>query len=84
MSDHTVALTVVLDKDYRVDDAEAIMSAIRMVKGVATVTANVADMDTHLAYTRARIDLQQKLWDVLNERRQLLDRCPWGRDVLNG
>ena len=33
MSDHTVCLTVALDKDYRVDDAEAIMSAIRMVKG---------------------------------------------------
>lgn len=43
VSDHTVVLTVVLDKDYRVDDAEGIISAIRMVKGVLSVDANVAD-----------------------------------------
>jgi copper chaperone CopZ len=67
MSDHTVSLTVVLDKDYRVDDAEAIMTAIRMVKGVSSVTANVADIDTHVAYVRAKTDLRDRLWKVLFE-----------------
>jgi len=65
MSDHTVVLTVVLDKDYRVDDAESIVSAIRMVKGVLTVEANVSDIGTHTAYTQARYDLEKKLWSAL-------------------
>jgi inosine-uridine nucleoside N-ribohydrolase len=67
MSDHTVALTVVLDKDYRVDDAESIMSAIKMIKGVTSVEANVADFDTHVAYTRARNELEKKLFDALRD-----------------
>jgi hypothetical protein len=67
MSDHTVALTVVLDGDYRVDDAECIMSAIRMIKGVVSVEANIADPDTHVAYVRARIDLEEKLFEALRE-----------------
>lgn len=65
MSDHTVVLSVVLDKDYRVDDAECIMSAIRMVKGVLTVEANVSDVETHTEYTQARYDLEKKLWLAL-------------------
>jgi hypothetical protein len=67
MSDHTVVLTVVLDGDYRVDDAGSIMDAIRMVKGVASVEANVADPDTHVAYMRARIDLEEKLFEALRK-----------------
>jgi hypothetical protein len=65
MSDRTVVLTVVLDKTYRVDDAESIMSAIRMVKGVLSVDANVSDVGTHAAYSQARSDLAEKLWSVL-------------------
>lgn len=70
MSDHTVVLSVVLDKDYRIDDAECIMSAIRMVKGVLSVDANVADVGAYTAYTQARIDLEKKLWSVLHEERR--------------
>ena len=65
MTDRTVVLTVVLDNIYRTDDAEAIISAIGMVKGVASVTANVADIETHTAYDRARRDLGEKLWAIL-------------------
>ena len=68
MSDHTVVLTVVLDKDYRVDDAESIMSAIGMIKGVISVEANVADSETHVAYIRVRCDLEKKLFDALREQ----------------
>lgn len=66
MSDRTVSLTVVLDKDYRVDDIDSILNAIRMVKGVINVDANVADSDTYIAYTRARYDLSDRLWKALN------------------
>lgn len=68
MSDRTVALTVVLDSTYRVDDAEAIMNAIRMIKGVARVKANVADPDTYIAFARARAELTSKLFDAIKEK----------------
>jgi len=55
MSDHTVVLTVVLDKDYRVDDAESIMFAIRMIKGVLSVKANVTDIATQRTHKQDMI-----------------------------
>lgn len=68
MSDRTVCLTVVLDGVYRVDDAEGIMAAIGMIKGVSTVTANVATVDTYVAYARARTDLEKVIWDALHDK----------------
>lgn len=69
MSDHTVVLTVVLDKDYRVDDAESIMFAIRMIKGVLSVKANVTDIATQRTHKQ---DMIQKrnfgLRYILNEQ----------------
>jgi hypothetical protein len=68
MSDHTVALTVVLDSEYRIEDAESIISAILMIKGVASVDAFVTSPDSHIAYTRARLDLERRIFDVLKSR----------------
>jgi hypothetical protein len=67
MSDKTVALTVVLDNIYRVDDVEKIMKAIIMIKGVCDVKANIADCDTYIAYSRAISDLEEKTWKVIKE-----------------
>lgn len=68
MSDKTVALTVVLDQVYRVDDAKAIMDAIKMIKGVATVEANVANIETYTAYSRAIMELETELFKALHEK----------------
>ena len=68
MSDRTMSLTVVLDKDYRVDDAESIINAIKMIKGVGTVGVNVADSGSYVAYSMARMDLEKTLWDALHEK----------------
>lgn len=66
MSDRTRCLTVVLDRDYRIeDDAQAIINAISMVKGVVGVEANVKSACDYLAYESARYELEQKLWDAL-------------------
>jgi hypothetical protein len=68
MSDRTRCLTVVLDQDYRIcDDAQAIIEAIKMIKGVVAVEANVADIGAYTAYASARIALEQKLWNALKE-----------------
>lgn len=65
MTDRINSVTVVLDKDYRDDDCEAILNALTMVKGVLKVTPHVADIESHVAEERARMDLKQKLLKVL-------------------
>lgn len=68
MTDRYNALTVVLDRDIRDDDAECILNAIRMIKGVRSVTGNVADVESHIAEQRVRHELGQKLMGVLYQK----------------
>jgi hypothetical protein len=65
MSDRINTITVVLENETRADDCEAILAAIRMVKGVIAVTPNVADPTDYMAQERARRELGQKIWEVL-------------------
>ena len=65
MTDRYNALTVVLERDIRDDDADAILQAIRMIKGVLNVEGNVADMDSHVAESRVRREMGDKIWEVL-------------------
>lgn len=67
MSDRTIHLTVVLDKETRVDDAEPILAAISMIRGVVSVTANVTNPLDHVAYARARHDIETRLYTALQE-----------------
>ena len=67
MTDRIKGLVVTLDKDYREDDVEAIVGAIRMIKGVANVHLNVTDMDDHINRQRIRAELVEKLFEVLKE-----------------
>lgn len=66
MTDRYNALTVVLDRDIRSDDAEAIINAIRQIRGVLAVDPHVADMADHVAVARVRAELTEKLWGVLH------------------
>lgn len=65
MTDRYNALTVVLERNIRDDDAETILAAIRMIKGVHSVTGNVADVESHIAEERARHELGQKLIAII-------------------
>ena len=69
MTDRYNALTVVLSEDIREDDAEPLMAAIRMMKGVQSVKGHIATIDSHIAEQRARLELSEKLWDVLHPER---------------
>ncbi len=59
------ALTVVLEQDIRDDDAERLLDAIRMLRGVAGVSGNVASIESHVAEMRARMELGRKLMDIV-------------------
>lgn len=54
MTDRFNALIVTLENDMRSDDAELLMKSIAMFRGVSSVSGNVADVQAHIAFTRAR------------------------------
>lgn len=70
MSDRFNALTVVLDKDIRSEDAEPLMAAIRQLKGVLSVQGNVSSFETAVAEARVRRQLADALFDVIYERKK--------------
>jgi hypothetical protein len=61
MTDRINGLVVVLDRDYRDDDCEQIIEAIKMIRGVESVTKNVADLGSHIAKQQVRVELREKL-----------------------
>ena len=65
MTDRYLTLTVLLKKETREDDAEHILNAIRMIKGVEMVEGNIADRNQWAVESRVRIELGQRLMDVL-------------------
>jgi len=65
MTDRYYTVTVVLERDYREDDAQPILDAIQHIKGVLSVKGNVANPDIWAMETRAKSELAAKLWDVL-------------------
>lgn len=67
MTERIFAYTVVLEKDIREDDSEAIIHAIEMIKGVAEVKPLIAQPELYWAYTKARRELMDKLVQVLDE-----------------
>lgn len=68
MTDRFNALTVVLDHDIREDDAEVLIQAIKMLKGVVDVKGNVADVTAYAIEARVRNELAQKLLDVVSPK----------------
>jgi hypothetical protein len=65
MTDRIHSITVVLSEDMRDDDCENVIKAIGMIRGVLSAKMHVADLDSHMAYERAKADLGEKLWTVL-------------------
>ena len=61
-------LTVALEQDIRSDDAEALIKAISLLRGVLKVQPNVTDGTAWVAEERARQDLATKLWAVLHPK----------------
>lgn len=65
MTDKHAAYVVVLGDDIREDDAEQIITALRMVRGVVDVRPVVADVDLRIAETRVRAELRGRILDAV-------------------
>lgn len=70
MTDRYHSLTVVLDHDIREDDAQTIVDAVGMIKGVLSVTGNVSDLALHTAVSRAGYKLGDLIIETIVEYRE--------------
>lgn len=58
---------VTLEKDIREDDAEVVITALRMIRGVVAVTPVEANPESRIAEERVRQELRVKLWAALEK-----------------
>lgn len=65
MTDSVHSLTVVLDHDIRTDDVQGIIDAILHLRHVATVTTHIADFNSVMAESRAKLELRKKIFQAL-------------------
>lgn len=65
MTDRFHALTIVLKEDIREDDAEHLIAAILMLKGVLSVQGEVSSVSLLTATHRAKYELRKKVSDLL-------------------
>jgi hypothetical protein len=66
MTDRVKGFTVTLDKDYRDDDVEAILNAVRMIHGVAHVEPSIVTSEDHMNRQVIRHELRKKLYKALD------------------
>ncbi len=71
MTDRHAGYLVTLDRSIREDDAEAVLNALRMTRGVLTVTPIIDNLDIQMAYEKARMELGARL---LTFYREVMDR----------
>jgi hypothetical protein len=67
MTDRYSAFWVILDRDIRDDDAEAIINAIKQLRGIVAVTPHLSNPDAGIATLRLKNGLIQKLIKVVEE-----------------
>lgn len=67
MTDRLKGLVVTLERDIREDDAEAIMQAIRQLRGVEAVEPRKADIDDQMNRSRIKGEIGRKLFAALDE-----------------
>ena len=65
MTDRLKGAVVTFSHDIREDDAEALLQAIGMIRGVASVTPSVAYLGDHMARERVRSELRVRLYDAI-------------------
>lgn len=68
MTDRHAGYIVTLSRDIREDDAEAVIAALRMVKGVVGVDPVLADPSVHIAEMRIGTEVRQKLYQFIQEQ----------------
>lgn len=69
MTERIHSITVALSSDMREDDAQALIQAIGLMRGVAGVKGNVADANSFIAVARFRTELGKQIVDLIYDRK---------------
>lgn len=64
MTDRVQGFVVTLDRDMRIDDAQALIDAIKMLRHVMSVKPSIVTADDFFARQRIAIELQNKVLQV--------------------
>lgn len=65
MTDKVKGFTVTLEKDIRIDDIEPLMTAINLIKGVASVKPSIAEVDDTINQSRVKHELREKMFEFI-------------------
>lgn len=63
MTDRHAGYIIVLEKDIRKDDAQAVIEALKMVRHVASVEPIISTIGHHIAVSRFRVETATKFLD---------------------
>lgn len=66
MTDRIRHLTVVLEHDFREDDVEAIIDAIRLIRGVGDVQTHAIDSRDAIALMRVRTEIYNQALEAFH------------------
>lgn len=67
MTDRLKGLIVTLEADIREDDAQEIINAILLLRGVLNVTTSVRDHNDIMNRERVRAEYRERLWNALKD-----------------
>lgn len=67
MTDRLKGVIVTFEADIREDDAQEIINAILMIKGVVDVTTSIRSHDDIMNRTRIASELKTKVWEVFRD-----------------
>lgn len=70
MADRHAAYIVTLSEDHHADDSQAVMDAIRMIRGVADVQPVTASVEIRVASARANERWTGGLLDLIRDMRR--------------
>lgn len=70
MTDRHAAYLITLHHDTRSDDAEATLTALRMIRGVLSVEPALANIDQQIAQTRADSQWRDRVYKMLEAERR--------------
>lgn len=68
MTDRYKGFLITLDKDVRVDDAEYVLNAIRMIKGVHSIRPYVKGLEDDMSAHRARSNAFTEMSNFILEK----------------
>jgi hypothetical protein len=67
MTNRIRVVTVILDQDYQDNDVQAILSAIRQIRGVDHCEPSVSTGNDQMSRSIATLELRRKVFQALDE-----------------